>query len=129
MLFQYIDAKARSALFAEALERFSGSYPLWYENILYPDMLLRLPDEMRADLLLEIDIRGLAGWSSMQQSAWQQSFIGQLAPSLQSAVKANMGFNSRADQLQQAQRGRDELVSAVKRLVARGKVSFSQMVG
>jgi hypothetical protein len=128
VLFQHIDNDDRRALFAHALEQFAGTYPLWYENILYPDMLLKLPSEIRSDLLLEVDIKGLAGWSSVQQPTWQESFIKNLAPTLQSAVKANMAFASRAAQLQQAQKGHDELVSAVKRAVARGKVSFSQMV-
>lgn len=128
VLLPHIDTEDRHALFMQARERSSGAFPLWYEDILYPDMLLRLPDEVQADLLLEVDVRGLAGWSSMQQPAWQDSFLGKLAPSMQSAVRANMAFVSRADQLRMAQRGHDELVLAVKRLVARGKVSFSEIV-
>jgi hypothetical protein len=128
VLFQHIDTEDRRALFGHALEQFGGTYPLWYENILFPDMLMKLPAEVRSDMLLEVDIRGLAGWSSVQQPKWQESFVGQLPASLQAAVRANMGFASRAAQLQQAQKGHDELVGAMKRLVARGKVSFSQMV-
>jgi hypothetical protein len=127
ILFPLIDSDDRQALFAKAMGR-SGTLPLWYEDILYPDMLLKLPDGVQADMLLEVDVKGLAGWSSLQDPEWQESFIKTLAPSMQNAVRASMAFQSRADQLRMAKRGHDELVSAVKRLVARGKLSFSHLV-
>jgi hypothetical protein len=128
VLLPRIDPEARKELFAAALDRSSGTFPGWYENILYGDMLMKLPDEMRADLLLEVDLKGLAGWSSVQQPAWQETFINRLAPSMQNAVRASMSFGSRADQLRHARRGHQELVSAVKRQVARGKLSFAEIV-
>ncbi len=128
VLFQHIEAAERTALFSHALERSSGTSPRWYENRLYPAMLLKLPNEVRSDLLLEVDIRGLAGWSSLQQPQSRDAFMGQLSQSLQNAVKANMAFASRAQQLSEARRGHDELVAALKRLASRGKVTFSQMV-
>lgn len=128
VLLPRIDPAARQDLFATALERSSGTFPSWYENILYGDMLLKLPEELRADLLLEVEPRVLAGWSSVQHPAWQESFINQLAPSMQNAVRASMAFGSRADQLRLARKGHNELVSAVKKQVARGKLSFSEIV-
>jgi hypothetical protein len=128
LLFPQIDPDDRRELFSSALQRANGAFPAWYEDILYPDMLLKLPSELQADLLLEVDIKGLAGWSSLQPVAWQTSFLGGLAPSIQSAVRASMSFSSRADQLQMARQGRHELVFALKRLVARGKVSFAEIV-
>jgi hypothetical protein len=91
-------------------------------------MLFKLPNELRADMLLEVDLKGLAGWSSVQHPAWQESFISRLAPTMQEAVRANQAFLSRADQFRVAQRGHNELVSAVKKLVTRGKVSFPEIV-
>jgi len=128
VLLPHLEAEDRRALFTRALQRASGAFPRWYENILYPDMLLRLPDEVRSDLLLEVDVKELAGWSSVQHPVWQEGFLAQLAPSMQSAVRANMGFASRAEQLRMARRGQQGLVSAVKRGVARGRISFPELV-
>ena len=129
VLCSHLPAEDRKGLFADALMRASGTHPAWYEEILYPDMLFKIPSELQADLLLEIDIKGLAGWTSMQQASWQEGFVARLPQTLQNAMRANMGFGSRADQLLQARRGHTELVSAVKKLVARGKVSFAEIVG
>ena len=127
-LLAHIGAEDRQALFTSALQRSNGVFPRWYEDIFYPDMLFKLPNELRADMLLEVDLKGLAGWSSVQNPAWQESFISRLAPTMQEAVRANQAFVSRADQFRVAQRGHNELVSAVKKLVTRGKVSFPEIV-
>ncbi len=128
VLLPLIESAERGALFARALERSGGTLPLWYQDILYGDMLLKLPDELQRDLLLDVDVRGLAGWSSVQQPAWQENFIGRLAPAMQNAIRANMSFVSREEQLRAARRGQSELSSAVKKQVARGKVSFAEII-
>lgn len=128
VLLPRIDAAQRSDLFARAMDRSGGVFPRWYEDILYGDMLLKLPESLRKDLLLEVDVRNLAGWYSLQSPDWQQSFIGGLAPAMQNAVKASMAFGSRADQLRLARRGHNDLVSAVKKQVAQGKLSFAEIV-
>ncbi len=128
VLFTYIGAEDRQALMTSMLKRSSGAFPSWYQDILYPDMLLKLPQDIQADMLLEVDAKVLAGWSSVQQPAWRESFISKLAPSMQNAVRANMAFSSSAEQFRMARRGHDELVSAMKRAVAGGKVSFTEIV-
>ncbi|WP_224367853.1 hypothetical protein [Hyalangium versicolor] len=128
VLFTYIGAEDRQSLLTGMLQRSSGAFPAWYQDILYPDMLLKLPRDVQADMLLEVDVKVLAGWSSVQQPAWRESFISTLAPSMQNAVRANMAFSSPEDQFRMARRGHDELVSAVKRLVAGGRVSFTELV-
>ncbi len=128
VLLPLIESSERGALFARALGRSGGTLPMWYQDILYGDMLLKLPEELQKDLLLEVDVRGLAGWSSVQQPAWQESFIARLAPAMQNAVRANMSFVSREEQLKAARRGQNELVSAVKKQVARGKLSFAEII-
>jgi len=128
-LFPHVELDARRELLAEALQRSSGALPHWYEEILFPEMLMKLPAELRADLLLEVDVRGLAGWSSLQPASWQEDFLKQLAPTMQNAVRANQAFDSRAEQLRHAQRGHDELVTALKRLASRGKISFAELLG
>ncbi len=128
VLLQHLEPTDRAELFAAALERSSGVFPSWYEGIVYPDMLMKLPQETRSDLLLEVDIKALAGWASMQPTKWQEQFLSGLQPSMQAALRASQAFQSRGEQLQLAQRGRDELVGAVKKLSARGRISFSAMV-
>jgi hypothetical protein len=128
ILFTYVGAEDRQALLTGMLKRSSGAFPSWYQDILYPDMLLKLPQDVQADMLLEVDVKMLAGWSSVQHPVWRESFISRLAPSMQNAVRANMAFSSQADQFRMARRGHDELVSAMKRLVAGGKVSFTEIV-
>ncbi|MBN1205366.1 MAG: hypothetical protein JXB05_10625 [Myxococcaceae bacterium] len=128
VLLTYIGAEDRQALLTSMLKRSSGAFPSWYQDILYPDMLLKLPQDVQADMLLEVDVKVLAGWSSVQHPAWRESFISRLAPSMQNAVRANMAFSSPADQFRMARRGHDELVSAMKRVVAGGRVSFTELV-
>ncbi|WP_309894593.1 hypothetical protein [Archangium sp.] len=128
VLLPLIESSERGTLFTRALARSGGTLPLWYQDILYGDMLLKLPDELQRDLLLDVDVRGLAGWSSVQQPTWQESFIARLAPAMQNAIRANMSFVSREEQLKAARRGQNELSSAVKKQVARGKVSFAEII-
>jgi len=127
-LLPFIDAKDRRALFLTAFQRSNGALPHWYESILYPDMLLKVPSELQADMLLEVDVKGLAGWSSLQSPEWQEHFLSGLSQSLQNALRASMAFRSRADQLHAAKLGHDELVASVKKLVTQGKVTFSEIV-
>ncbi len=126
-LFPHIDPATRSVLFMAALERSNGAFPLWYEEILHADMLLKVPDELRAEVLLDVDIRELAGWFSMQLQPWQDSFMPKLAPSMQNALRASLSFPSRAQQLVLARRGRASLAASLQRQVARGKVSFTDV--
>jgi hypothetical protein len=127
-LLPHLDKKVRSDLFAAALERSNGTFPRWYEEILYSDMLLKVPAELQADLVLELELRDLAGWLSVQPPAWQQGFVKTLAPSMQSALKAATVFASRADQLKVARRGQRALAAALQRKVARGTLSFANLV-
>ncbi|MBI5543501.1 MAG: hypothetical protein HY901_06400 [Deltaproteobacteria bacterium] len=127
-LFPFIEEGERVSLFSAALQRSSGAFPDWYEGILYPDMLMKIPPELRADLVLDLDVQGLAAWMSQQPPAWQETFMSGLASTMQAAVRANMSFASRADQLRMARQGHAELVSAVRKLAARGRVSFAELM-
>jgi hypothetical protein len=130
ILLAHVEPGDRQALFAQAFERSGGALPRWFEDILHPAMLLKLPPELRGDLLLEVDIKRLAAWCSIQDPAWQRTFVDSLAPSLQTALRsrANNAHDSRADQLRLARAGHDELVSALKRSLAQGKLSFWELV-
>jgi len=109
VLFTHIEPAARKALLEEAFTRWGESFPFWYFNILYPDMLLRLTPEVQADLLLEVEVKALAGWCSVHDPKWQEAFLTSLNPSLRKAVRSNMAFASRAEQLRMARRGHVQL--------------------
>lgn len=129
VLLALLETQDRRALLASSLQRSSGAIPGWYEEILFPDMLEKLTPELRADLLLDVDIGGLAAWSSVQTPAFRERFLSSVAPTLQSAVRARMSFASRGDQMRLAQRGHEELVAALKRLAAQGRVTFAELMG
>ncbi len=128
VLLQYVDVQDRKALFDAALTRSSGVYPGWYDSILFPDMLMKLPQELRTDLLLEVDLKSLAGWASVQPATFQAPFMAGLSNTMQQALKANQGFQSRTEQWHLAASGREQLVQAMKKQLSRGRVSFSAMV-
>lgn len=128
VLLPLIESAYRQPLLAAAFRRVGGVHPRWYEDILYPDMVLKLPPERQADLLLEVDVRGLAGWASLQDAGWREQLMGRLPHTLQNAVRANMAFSSRKEQQRLARKGREELAAAVKRLLANGQVSFAELL-
>ncbi|MGC4120586.1 MAG: hypothetical protein QM765_39605 [Myxococcales bacterium] len=127
-LLPRVEQADRQELMSGSLRRAGGALPAWYEGILYPDMLSRLPAELRADVLLEVDVRGLAAWSSVQSATWQEGFLKSLAPTMQAAVRANSSFLSRQEQQQRARAGRGELAAALSRLAASGKISFMDLL-
>lgn len=126
VLLSHLEDTDRHQLFEQALS--GDGFPGWYENILSPQMLMKVPAEQRADLLLEVDVRGLAAWLSLQPPARREALVNQLSTSVQTALKASMGFGSRAEQLELARKGQGELVASVKRRIARGALSFPQLV-
>lgn len=128
VLLPLIPAASRSELFAHAFDRQGGSTPQWYDDVLFGEMLDKLTPELRNDLLLDVDVRALAAWLSVQNPAWRQGFVQGLAPSLQNALKNSGTFASRSDQQRLAKRGHHELVKALKVQYARGRVHFHALV-
>ena len=127
VLLPLLPAEQRPGLFARALQG-SASAPAWYDDIFYGEMLLRLEPEQRADLLLDVDVRGLAAWLSLQDQEWQRTLTGVMSSSMQGAVRANGSFASRGEQHALARRGQQAIVSALKGQYARGKTSFASLV-
>lgn len=124
VLLAYINEGDRHALLEAALHR-TGVLPVWYQDILHPDMLLKLPTELAGDLLLQVDLKALAGYVSLQPLAWRARFFATLSPTLQSALAASQNFESRQTQVQMARLAHDELVAAMKKLVASGQIAFA----
>jgi hypothetical protein len=128
LLLARLPPERRQMLLEVALERSNGTFPVWYENILYGDMLMRVPEDVRTDLLLDADIRSLAAWYSIQDPLWQEQFFAALPGSIQNAVQSALVFESRREQMALARRGRSELAGAVQKTAARGRVNLAAML-
>ena len=118
----------RAGLFRAALQRFHGSLPAWYRGILVPDMLLALPAESRADLLLEIDVEPLAAWLSLLGDDGRARLLDGAPAALRASVDGASVFPSRERQLALAERGRRDLARGFQGKLARTGVTFEQVV-
>ena len=56
------------------------------------------------------------------------ALVAQLSTSVQTALKASMTFGAREEQLGLARKGQGDLVASVKRRIARGALSFPELV-
>lgn len=128
VLLPLLPGPSRAALFTTALHG-SASAPQWYEDIFFGDMLEGLEPELRKDLLLDVDVRGLAAWLSMQEQEWQRQLTQSLSPAMQAAIRSNSTFASRAEQAALARRGQQDITKALKGQYARGRASFLALVG
>ena len=127
VLLPHLPAEQRPGLFKRALNG-AGSAPQWYEDIFFGEMLHRLEPEQRSDILLDVDVRGLAAWLSMQEQGWQRTLTQALSPSMQGAIRSNSSFSSRAEQASFARRGHQDIIKALKASYAKGKASFLALV-
>jgi hypothetical protein len=124
VLLPHFTSEERAKLLQQAVVKSGGNAPRWFEDILFGAMLDRLAPDVRQDLLLEVDIRGLAAWMGLQEQEWQRTFTASLSPSLQAALRGNGTFASRDEALRQARVGHDELTRALKLLYAKERVTF-----
>jgi hypothetical protein len=124
VLLPHVDQAQRAQLFGQAVAKSGGNAPRWFEDILYGPMLEKLDSDVRQDLLLEVDIRGLAAWLGTQEQEWQRTFTSTLSSSLQGALRTNGTFASRDDALRHARIGHEELTRALKLLYAKERVTF-----
>jgi hypothetical protein len=128
VLLPHMGIMDREGVFTAARQRHGGALPNWVEDIAFNHMLTALPDEVRADLLLEVDPRGLAAWLQMQTPEWRQAFVRELSGPLQAAIAANTITSSRANQLRWAERGHRALVGALKQAYDKKGVRFGDLV-
>lgn len=118
----------RAALLTEALDRFGGSLPAWYADILIPDMLLELPDEARADLLLGIEVEPLAAWLSLADEEAREQILARAPGALKTSVRAVGAFPSRTRQVALAERCRRDLARGVQVQLGRTHRTFEQVI-
>lgn len=127
-LLPHLAGADRAALVGHELEHHGGTVPQWYEDIAFPHMLTGLPDELRNDLLLEVDVRGLAGWLQMQPLEWRRAFVAELPEALQNALAQTPAAATKAERVRWAKRGQQELAAALKGAYARRGVRFVDLV-
>lgn len=128
VLLPHLTPAERKVLLAQRAN--DGAVPQWYENVLFAQMFSKLPSaELKSDLLLEVDVKPLAGWLSVQPVAMRDAFVSGLSDTFQGALRASASFSSRAEQLRAARAGQEALVSSFKRLYARGQASFIELAG
>jgi hypothetical protein len=124
VLLPHLARDQRAQLLQQAVAKSGGNAPRWFEDILFGAMLDHLEAEARQDLLLEVDIRGLAAWLGSQEQEWQRAFTASLSTSLQAALRTNGSFSSREEALRLARVGHDEITRALKLLYAKERVTF-----
>jgi hypothetical protein len=127
VLLPHFPQEERAWLLQQAVVKSGGNAPRWFEDILFGAMLDRLAADVRQDMLLEVDIRGLAAWISLQEQEWQRTFTATLSPSLQAALRGNGSFASRDEALRLGRVGHDELTRSLKLLYAKERVTFLQL--
>lgn len=126
LLLPHVPEEARAAALGSALQRFSGTLPAWYRDILMPDMLLALPKEARGDLLLGVDIDALAAWRSLQVEADIATVDASMPSSLRASVEAASRFETRDRQVTLADQGRLAIAQGLQGQLARAGVPFAR---
>lgn len=115
-------------LLTRAKDRFGGTFPSWYQAIVWPDALLKLSDEARADLFYEIDVKNLAGWMAILPAPTREALLNGVSSTLRNAIRASTEFATPSAALESYRQGRLELAAALRRRLARASMSFENLV-
>ena len=126
VLLPRVPEAARRSATSSALQRFHGTPPAWYRDILVPDMLDALPAEARSDLLLGIDVEALAAWRSLLPDADREAVDASMPTSLRASVEAASRFPTTTIQVSRATAGREALVDGLHEQLGRAGVPFTQ---
>ena len=127
-LLESTHSDVRAGLFREARARAGGSLSDWTRGVLVSDMLLALPGEALADLMLGVEVAQLAGWLSLVESSRRAALVSQLPSTLQTALRASSVFRSRAEQLALAEAGRRSLAAGFAEQLVRSGQRFEDVV-
>jgi hypothetical protein len=114
-LLAHVTPDQRSGILARAKTYFNGTFPLWYGDILYPDMLLSLHGDERTNIFLSVDVRLLAHWLSTQTPANKSALLKDVAPSLSRALASVMIAASRVERFIDAKQARLQMLKALRR--------------
>ncbi|MCK6525493.1 hypothetical protein L6R49_29140, partial [Myxococcota bacterium] len=127
-LLPRLPTAARVALLQDAQRALNGSLPAWVQGVLTPDMVLQLPAEELADLLLSVEVEALAAWCSLLDSDLRARVLGAAPESLRRSVEAVSVFPNRAQQVQLADRGRQALARGLQAQLARARRPFAALL-
>ena len=125
VLLPHVPRAARRAAATSALQRFHGTPPAWYRDILVPDMLAVLSPEARTDLLLGIEVEALAAWRSLLPDADRSALDAGMPASLQASVDRASRFPSTAIQVGLASDGRAAIAAGLMEQLDRAGIPFA----
>ena len=83
VLLPLMSQEARAQAVAQAAV---GGLPAWLEQVMFGDLLLKVPPSARADLMLEVDIVALACWLRAQGAEAQRRLVAEAPAALQAAL-------------------------------------------
>ena len=126
MLLHAVEPDDRAALFVSAIERFQGTLPAWHRGLVYPDLLLAVSREGRADLMLEVDPSQLAAWLAVNAGA--DRLLEGAPRALRASIDGAELPAERPRLLQLAEAARVHLARSLQRQLAREGVAFEAAV-
>ncbi len=128
VLLPELRPEGRASLFDEALARFSGQLPRWYQEIMVPDMLSVLSAEARADLLLGVEVEALSAWLASVGPAPATQVLAGAPESLRRSLGAVRPAGTAAAQQALAREARVGLARSFQTELARAGLAFEAVV-
>ncbi len=127
IMLPHVNPETRGAIVQAALTHHAGHLPSWMQDTLYGEMLLRLPDEQRSDLMLAVDPDALAAWLSVQTEAASKAIESRMPNALRAAVGGAPKLRG-AVLYARANDGRAALSAGVQRRLDRSGTPFHQLL-
>lgn len=127
IMLPHVDPETRRALVDAALSHHAGHLPSWMHDTLFGEMLLRVDDELRTDLLLEVDPDALAAWLAVQAEAVKKTIESRMPTALRAALGGAPALRGAA-LYARANDGRAALSSGLQRRLARRGVAFHSLL-
>lgn len=127
IMLPHVNPETRQALVQAALSHHAGHLPDWMQDTLYGEMLLRVGDEARSDLMLAIDPDALAAWLAVQTEAAGKAIESRMPNALRAAVGGAPKLRGAA-LYARANEGRAALSAGVQRWMDRSGTPFEQLL-
>lgn len=118
---------SRAELLGDAVTRFHGTLPAWLRQVVYPDLLLALPTEDRADLFLEVDAAPLSAWLSLQDEAARGALLDGMPRALRASLDGVVP-EGRAQVLSAAESARAALARGLQQRLVRAGRTFEDVI-
>lgn len=118
VLLPRLDAEARNKLIHSITTRLNGALPGWIRSTLYGEMLLKLDETTRADLLLQVDVGQLAAWLQVQTATSKVALIQGAPAALREALGAVVTPSAPGELYALAHAGRVALSIGLQRRLA-----------